>query len=117
MTSFPISIHEGGFMRNNPTPFLFFLLGIVVTVASGQAPAKERGVLSVLHVGQPITLKASESGYEINMLQNGPDVLGHKVVEVARDFVVVEDIAGINAMHIPIYSVRSVTVTTIGGNK
>ena len=104
-------------MRNNLTPFLFFLLGIVVTVASGQAPAKERGVLSVLHVGQPITLKASESGYEINLLQNGPEVLGHKIVEVARDFVVVEDIAGINAIHIPIYSVRSVTVTTIGGNK
>lgn len=105
-------------MRNNLTPFLFFLLGIVVTVASGQAPAKERGVLSVLNVGQPITLKASESGYEINMLQNGPDVLGHKVVEVARDFVVVvEDITGITAIHIPIYSVKSVTVTKIGGNK
>jgi hypothetical protein len=60
---------------------------------------------------------AWEGGYEINMLQNGPEVLGHKVVEVARDFVVVEDIAGINLIHIPIYSVRSVTVTTIGGNK
>jgi hypothetical protein len=104
-------------MRNNLTPFLFFLLGIVVTVASGQAPAKERGVLSVLHVGQPVTLKASETGYEINTLQNGPEVLGHKVVEVARDFVVLEDIAGINAIHIPIYSVRSVTVTKIGGNR
>jgi hypothetical protein len=89
----------------------------VVTVASGQAPAKERGVLSVLHVGQPVTLKASETGYEINTLQNGPEVLGHKVVEVARDFVVLEDIAGINAIHIPIYSVRSVTVTKIGGNR
>jgi hypothetical protein len=104
-------------MRNNLTPFLFFLLGIVVTVASGQAPARERSVLSVLHTGQPITLKASESGYEINLLQNGPEMLGHKVVEVARDFVVVEDITGITAIHIPIYSVRSVTVTTIGGNK
>ena len=59
-------------MRNNLNPFLFFLLGVVVTVASGQAPAKERGVLTVLGVGQPVTLKSSESGYEINMLQNGP---------------------------------------------
>jgi hypothetical protein len=74
-------------------------------------------VLSVLNVGQPITLKASESGYEINMLQNGLEMMGHQVAEVARDFVVVEDIAGINAIHIPIYSVRSVTVTQIGGNK
>jgi hypothetical protein len=104
-------------MRNNLSPFLFCLLGIVVAVASGQALAKERGVLSVLHVGQPITLKASESGYEINMLQNGPEVLGHKVVEVGHNFVVVEDITGITAIHIPIYSVRSVTVTKIGGNK
>lgn len=63
-------------MRNNLTPFLFFLLGIVVTVASGQAPAKERGVLSVLHVGQPVTLKASESGYEINTLQKWPREAG-----------------------------------------
>ena len=101
-------------MQNNLTPFLFFLLGIVVAVASGQAPAKERGVLSVLQAGQPITLKASESGYEITMLQNGPEILGHKVVEIAHDFVVVEDIAGINAIHIPIYSVRSVTVTKLG---
>jgi hypothetical protein len=69
----------------------------------------------VLHAGQPITLKASESGYEINLLQNGPDVLGHKVVEVARDFVVVEDITGITAIHIPIYSIKSVLITKVGG--
>lgn len=49
--------------------------------------------------------------------KNGPERLGHKVVEVARDFVVVKDIAGINAIHIPIYSVSSVTVTKIGGNR
>ena len=71
----------------------------------------------MLHVGQLITLKASESGYEINLLKNGPEVLGHKVVEVARDFVVVEDITGITAIHIPIYSVRSITVTKIGGKR
>jgi len=40
-------------------------------------------------------------------------VLGHKVVEVGADFVVVEDIAGIQQLRIPVYSIKSVGITKI----
>jgi hypothetical protein len=40
-------------------------------------------------------------------------VLGHKVVEVGADFVVIEDIAGVQQLRIPVYSIKSVRITKI----
>lgn len=94
---------------------LLLLLGAVLCVASGQAPAKDRGVLSVLRAGQPISLKDTGTGYELSILTNGPEILGHKVVEVFSDSVVVEDVAGVQQARIPIYAIKSVTVVKIGG--
>ena len=47
-------------------------------------------------------------------LRNGPEVLAHKVVEVGSDFVVIEDIAGIQQLRIPVYSIKSIGITKIG---
>lgn len=94
---------------------LLLLLGGLVFVASGQAPAKDRGVLSVLHAGQPVSLQDTGNSYEISILKNGPEILGHKVVEVFNDCVVIEDIAGVTQTRIPIYSIKSVVVTKTGG--
>lgn len=102
-------------MRRIHSVTLVGLLGGLLFVASGQAPAKHQGVLSVLHTGQAISLKNAENGYEISFMKNGSGVLGHKVVEVFSDGVVIEDLAGVNQTRIPIYSIKSVVVIKVGG--
>src|SRR5271154_5934945 len=89
------------------------LLALCIVVASGQAPAQPPGVLSVLHVDQQVNLNATSGGYEIGLFENGPDQLGHKVVEIGADYVVVKDIANVTTTRIPIYSVKAVTIMTI----
>ena len=90
------------------------LLALGIFSASGQAPAKPRGVLAVLHAGQPVTLKDTNGRYEINVFDNGPDLLGYKVVEVGGDYVVLQDVAGVNELRIPIYSVKAVVTLKVG---
>lgn len=77
--------------------------------ASGQAPSRPQGVLTVLHSGQGVNLKESNGRYEIGVFDKGPEVLGHKVVEVGTDYVVLQDIAGVSEIRIPLYSVKAVT--------
>lgn len=82
--------------------------------ASGQAPAKPRGVLSVLHVGQPVSLKEAGGRFEIGIFQNVPGPLGYKIIEVFDDYVVIEDIASTHETRIPIFSIKSVVTLKIG---
>jgi hypothetical protein len=77
--------------------------------ASGQAPARPQGVLAVLRAGQAVNLKESSGRFEIGVFDKGPDVLGHKIVEVGNDYVVLQDIAGVSETRIPLYSVKAVT--------
>lgn len=101
-------------MHRTHSAVLLLLLGGILFVASGQAPAKERGVLSVLHAGQAVNLQDTGNGYEISLLKNGPETLGHKVVEVFSDCVVIEDVAGVTQKRIPIYSIKSVLILKTG---
>ena len=78
--------------------------------ASGQAPAQPQGLLAVLRAGQAVNLKESSGRYEIGVFEKGPDVLGHKIVEVGTDYVVLQDIAGVSESRIPIFSIKSVTM-------
>ena len=100
-------------MPKTSAPILILLLSGVLFVASGQASGKPHGVLSVLHAGQPVNLADTDGGYKLNLFEGGPEVLGHKVVEVGADFVVIEDIAGIQQLRIPVYSIKSVGITKI----
>lgn len=101
-------------MHKTSAPILFLLLAGLLFVASGQAPARPHGILSVLHAGQPVSLSDDDGGYRLNLFSDGPEILGHKVVEVGSDFVVVEDIAGIQQLRIPVYSLKSIGITKIG---
>lgn len=94
---------------------LLLLLGGLVFVASGQAPARHQGIVSVLHAGQAVSLKDTGTGYEIGFLQGASGILGHKVVEVLGDGVVIEDVAGVNQTRIPIYAIKCVVITKAGG--
>lgn len=94
------------------TTAAFLALGIFA--ASGKAPAQSRGVLSVLHAGQPVSIKESNGRYELSLFENGPETLGHKVIEVGDDYVVLQDIAGISDTRIPIFSVKGVVTMKVG---
>ena len=50
---------------------------------------------------------------EIGVFEDSPGPLGHKLVEVGHDYVVVRDIANVMTTRIPIYSIKSVTIVTI----
>jgi hypothetical protein len=90
------------------------ILALGIFSALGQAPAQPRGVLGVLHAGQAASVKESGGRYEISLFENGPEMLGYKVVEVGTDYLVVEDIAGVSETRIPIFSVKSVVTLKVG---
>lgn len=101
-------------MRRTQFAIVLLLVSGLLFVASGQAPGRERGVLSVLHAGQPVSLQETGNGYAISLLKDGPEMLGHKVVEVFSDYIVIEDLAGVSQIRIPLYAIKSVVVTKLG---
>ena len=89
------------------------ILLLLVAAATGtftvtaQAPAeKQHSFLSALKEGQSVSLKEVSGKYELSILDGVPSVQGHKVIEVASDYVVIQDIAGIAENRIPVYSIK-----------
>lgn len=98
---------------------VFSLLLVVAASAftlSAQAPAeKQRTFLSSLNEGQPVSIKEVTGRYEISTLEGVPGVQGYKVVEVANDYVVIQDIAGISESRIPVYSIKAIIKVKVPG--
>ncbi len=55
-----------------------------------------------------MTLKDNARRFEISMFDEGPAMLGHKVVKVGADYVLLEDVAGVTSIRVPIYSIKSI---------
>lgn len=83
------------------------LLGLG-SITTGQTPAQRREFFAVLKVGQSVALKETAGRFTISTMDDVPDSLSHKVVEVGTDYLTVEDIAGIHQTRIPVYSVSSI---------
>ena len=84
------------------------LLGLG-SITTGQAPpAQRREFLAVLKAGQAVTLKETAGRFTINTMDDVPDTLSHKVVEVGSDYLTVEDIAGVQQTRIPVYAISSI---------
>jgi len=90
---------------------IFALLIVTVVAAAGLAPAERLGVLSPLKVGMPVTLKENGGRFEVGIIDGVPGPLGHEVVEVAADHVVLRDVAGVVETWIPVYSLACVRRT------
>lgn len=89
---------------------LFVVVLWVALGSSSLAQEKDKenkGFLSVLRAGQPVAVKEFNGRYEITMLDDAR--LGYKVTEVGSDFVVIEDVAGITEMRIPVTSIKVIT--------
>ena len=83
------------------------LLGLG-SITKGQAPAQRREFLAVLKAGQAVTPKETAGRFTISTLDDVPDSMSHKVVEVGTDYLTLEDIAGVHQTRIPVYSISSI---------
>jgi hypothetical protein len=67
-----------------------------------------------LQIGQKVTLKEMGGGYEIHVIENLPPVAqGFKITKIQNDLIILEDVAGITEVRIPIYAVKSVKVVRL----
>ena len=74
-----------------------------------QAQEGERKkVMAALKVGQVVVLKETAGRFELTLMKDV--VVGHKVIEVGDDYVLVEDAAGVTETFIPVYSIKSIVV-------
>ena len=79
----------------------------VATALGAQNAQKPKGVFSMLNVGQAVSLKDHGSAYSISFTE--PEVpLGHSVIEVGEDYVVVRDITGVKDVVVPVYAVKAI---------
>jgi len=104
-------------MQRTSTIIAFLAAVAVASLAISKQPTPEqtgRGVLSVLSKGQAVSVKEGAGRYEIGILTEGMDVLGYNVLEVGQDYVVVQDLAGITELRIPIWSIQAVQVVKSG---
>ena len=84
----------------------FLALG---SITSGQAPNQpRRDFLAVLKPKQSVLMKEVGGRFTISTMDDVPDTLSHKVIEVGSDFVTVEDITGIQQTRIPIFAITSI---------
>jgi hypothetical protein len=88
---------------------LALLIAVLVMFCVAAAPQKPQGVLAPLKIGQPVALQDRGGSYEIRLV----DVevpMGHTVVDVGQDFVVLKDIAEASESRIPIFAVKAVVL-------
>jgi hypothetical protein len=91
--------------------FLALLLAVLVMFSVGASPQKPQpqGVLAPLKVGQPVALQDQGGSYEIRLTD--VDVpMGHIVVDVGQDYVVLKDVAEVSETRIPIFAIKAVVL-------
>lgn len=89
-----------------PRLCLFLVVPAMLAFAGVALPQDmaEKSVFSTLRTGQKIILKESPSGrYEILVFKDAPGT--SKITEIGRDYLVVEDAAGISELRIPVTSI------------
>lgn len=77
----------------------------IPTTSHGQDKPR-KGFLAVLKEGQTVMLKENAGKFEITLMKNFP--VGHKIIEVGADYVVVEDAAGVSETRIPVTSIKAI---------
>ena len=96
----------------NRSTFSLVLVTVVavwIVSASGQAPVKQEGFLSAFKTDQPVILKEVAGRFEISLMNDALEPLTHTVISVEHDFLIVEDIAAVSEIRIPVFSIKSIT--------
>lgn len=93
---------------------LVLLLWIGATAVSQQPrPLPTSSILGLLKKGQPIAVKDAGFAYELTVYVEGPEKLGHTIIDVTADYVVVRDLTGITDLAIPVWSIKSVATVRL----
>jgi len=96
-------------------PIILLLLGLTYSVMA-QVPAEKRStILDVLKMDQKVSLKEVAARYEISLFEGVPDAQGYTVKAIEPDHLLVEDIAGVNLIHIPVYSIKAIVRVKLAG--
>ncbi len=88
---------------------LLIALLVMFSVAAAAQRLQPKGDLAPLKVGQSVALQDHGGSYEIHLM----DVevpMGHTVVDVGQDFVVLKDIAEVTETRIPIFAIKAVVL-------
>ena len=102
-------------MKN--TRFLSFfavLLSCLAVGLAGFAPPPSQGVFAELRAGQAVRLEQLAGRWRIDVLKmDKPLELSHTVIEVGSNFIVLEDITGLQQVHVPLTAVLAVVTTRL----
>ncbi len=83
------------------------LAAVVWVACAGEQARPAAGPLATLQVGRSVSLKDAGAAYELTTYTR--EVVGpYKVTEVGQDYVVVQDIGGLQDIRIPVYAVKCI---------
>jgi len=74
--------------------------------ASGPPPTAKKTLFSSLKVGQPVTLRDKGESYEISVTDGDPG--NHTVAEIGDDYIVLQDVADVAELRIPLHAIRDI---------
>jgi hypothetical protein len=84
------------------------VVALVASTATPQLPpAQKSHVFSNLAPGQTVTLNDNDRMFQINTIQ-GAKTGTHTVAEVGGDYIVLQDVADVTELRIPIHAIRAV---------
>ncbi len=90
-------------------PILLLLFLLMTPLRAQQEEAKATGVLASLKIGQALSVKEVADRYLITAIDGELKLpQSHKLLEIGPDFVVVEDITGLNVVRIPLASIKAI---------
>jgi len=77
--------------------------------AARPAAQGAKGILAPLTVGRNVALKSAGSAYELTTFSRPTPAGPYRVIEVADDYVVLQDLGGLHDVRIPVFAVKSIT--------
>lgn len=99
---------------------LLIAVALVARSIGTAAPPAERKVMTFLErlkPGQPVSLTERDGRFEIGLFPPSFQPLGHTVVDVGPDYVVLRDLVGISDTIVPLYSIKAIKVLRVGGKQ
>lgn len=94
--------------------FLVFAQPGSTTAQDNQDQPASSKFLNRLKPGQSVGLKEVEGRFSLTVFPGRSQIVGHRVVFVAEDHIVVKDLAGVTETAIPVYSVTSIVTVRVG---
>jgi hypothetical protein len=91
---------------------------VAVRSSSNAAPPTDQKKLSFLDRlkgGRPVSLTESGGHYELTLLPENLRPLGHTIIEIGGDYVLLRDLGEITDSAIPIYSISAIKTIRVPG--